>query len=49
MILAVAGIVAVVFLGCAILFHGYSTGVYGMRGAVPYVTGHGHGGWGYHH
>ena len=47
MILAIAGIAAVVFLGFAIIFHGHSAGRYGMRGAVPYVSGHGN--WGYHH
>lgn len=45
MILAIAGIAAVVFLGIAVLFHGH--GGYGMRGAVPYVSGHG--GWGHHY
>ena len=49
MILAIAGIAAVVFLGFAILFSGHGMGGYAMRGAVPYVTGHGHGGFGYHH
>lgn len=49
MILAIAGIVAVVFLGLAVLFHGHGIGGYGMRGTVPYVAGHGHGGFEYHH
>ena len=46
-ILAIAGIAAVVFLGIAILLSGHRVGGYGVRGAVPYVSGHG--GWGYHH
>lgn len=49
-ILAVAGILAVVFLATAILFHGHSVGGYGMRTVAPAV-GYGgwHGDWGHHH
>ncbi len=47
MILAIAGIVAIVFLAIAILLHGYGMGGRVMRGPVPYA--YEHGGWGYHH
>lgn len=49
MILAIAGICAVVFLGISILLHGFGMTGYGMgmRGAAPYAVEHG--GWGHHH
>lgn len=52
MILAICGIVAVVFLGMSILLHGFGMRGHYMggpitRGAAPYA--YDHGGWGYHH
>lgn len=54
----IAGIVAAVFLGAAILLHGFGMGRHwmggngmwghGMGAAAPYAYGHG-GGFGHHH
>ena len=55
--LKIAGIVAAVFLGVAILLHAFGMGRHwmggsgmwghGMGAAAPYA--YGHDGWGYHH